>query len=49
VELPRLWSLVTDGICSKRLAPFLSELLDGCVGAKRSASFQSWSRHVSRR
>jgi len=28
VELLRLWWLVTDGICSKRLAPFLPELLD---------------------
>jgi hypothetical protein len=28
VELLRLCWLVTDGICSKRLAPFLPELLD---------------------
>jgi hypothetical protein len=28
VELLRLYWLVTDGICSKRLAPFLPELLD---------------------
>src|SRR5947207_5429245 len=27
VELPQLCWLVTDGICSKRLAPFLPELL----------------------
>jgi hypothetical protein len=28
VELLKLCWLVTDGICSKRLAPFLPELLD---------------------
>jgi hypothetical protein len=47
VELLQLCWLVTDGICSKRLAPFLPELLERLRRRQALRSSQSRSRHAS--
>lgn len=45
-ELLRLCWLVTDGICSKRLAPFLPELLDRLRRRQALRDIQSPCRRV---
>ena len=47
VELLRLCWLVTDGICSKRLAPFLPELLDRLRRRQALREFPVTSRRAS--